>query len=191
VTTFSNQPDLYETFIMGSTRRIRLSFILAIIALITLFYVSTGRQSTETNPFYQRSRDALNLREAEEQNGRGIASDDAAVQQRLQEAADKAKQAAEKKATEFHGQGVKQAAEKAKVAEDVKGELRDAKDQEKLEIQNKDKVITQAEAQKALEEEKEKERAAAAAAAAARKVAQETLDVILKKSPSMSRIQFH
>jgi len=93
---------------MPSNRRFKATVLCIALALIIIIYVSSSPQRTRDSPFYTRTADALAQREKEEEGGRGIESDDIAVQRRLREAADAAKISADKKAAAFHGEDVKQ-----------------------------------------------------------------------------------
>jgi hypothetical protein len=171
---------------MSITRRARLSLLLLAIAFIFFTYFNSASERTQADPFYRSTSAALAQREAEEKDGKGLESDDAALQRSLREAADKAKEAADRKGEEFHGREVKKAAEKANVAEDVKEDFEEAKEAEKVEIKNKDIVMpqTQKNSEKFLAEEREKQDKAEKAAKADE--LKKVLNAILKKSPSQS-----
>jgi hypothetical protein len=164
---------------MPTPRRLRLSILLSVIAIIFLLYFYTAADQTRSSDFYTRTSSALAQREAEEKDGRALESDDAAVQRSLREAAEQAKKAADVKGVEFHGQEVKKAAEKANVAEDLKEDVQNAKKVEIKELENKDVVMSQ---EKVLESESEKEGPEREEDIKAK----ETFDSILKKSPSKS-----
>jgi hypothetical protein len=105
---------------MPSPRRTRATLLLVALALIVIIYISSAPASTRSSPFYTRTRDALAHREAEEAGGAILESDDVAVKMRLREAAEKAKLSADKKGEEFHGGEVKEKGERIKEAVEAK-----------------------------------------------------------------------
>jgi hypothetical protein len=122
---------------MPSNRRFKATILLvALIVIITIYITSAGHQ-TRSSPFYTRTSDALALREAEEQGGRAIESDDLEVQKRLREAEEKAKAAADKKGAEFHGEDVKKKAEKVKEENEAMGGGAGADGQKAVKVENK------------------------------------------------------
>jgi hypothetical protein len=94
---------------MPSSRRLRLrlTLLLAALAIFATIYVTSAPHSTRRSPFYTRTEESL------AQHERKISSDGAAVQQRLQDAERAAIKAAEVKAEEFHGEEGRRKAEEA------------------------------------------------------------------------------
>ncbi|KAF2672006.1 glutaredoxin [Microthyrium microscopicum] len=163
---------------MPPNRRIRALMMFAIAAIIAIIYISTSASQTRTNKFYTSTRDALSLRESEEAGGKALESDDGAVQARLKDAADKAKQSADKKAEEFHGADVKE--EGQKINSEIKATGEDGVARKSFKG-NSDKVMKEAEGrmdrehqQRLSEEPKETEE---------EHKAEEELNYILKRSP--------
>ena len=165
---------------MPSNRRLKVNLVFAIITVIVIFYIATSPSQTRSNPFYTSTRDALSQQEAEDAGGKALEGDALAVQARLKEAANKAKEAAEKKGTEFHGAEVKSKGQQIKA--DIKGTGEDGVARknmgggsEKVIMQAKDKIDRERERK---EEEHKNE-------SPADHKAEEELNYILKRSPSM------
>jgi type IV secretory pathway VirB10-like protein len=162
--------------------------LLFVIAIFTLIYMQTAGDSTRANSFYTSTSAALAQREAEERDGKALESDDVAVQQRLREAAEKARKSANEKAEKGYQPEVKKAAEEANVAAHVKGELKEAKAQEEVELRHKDVDMTKESGEKVLAKEGPAEEEIKAKEEADRKErqrredkAKEMLDDLLKK----------
>jgi hypothetical protein len=144
---------------MPSNRRFKATLLLLALIIIITIYITSAGQQTRSSPFYTRTSDALDAREAEERGGRGLESDDFEVQKRLREAEEKAKKAADKKGAEFHGEDVKKKAEKVK----------EEKDAVKAGVEGDGQKVVKPEESKESEEEHK---------------AETELNFILKRSPS-------
>jgi len=111
---------------MPSNRKFKVTVLFIAIAILITIYISSSGRSTRSSDFYTRTADALALRESQEKDGKGLESDDAEVQKRLRHAQEVAKEAASKKAEEFHGEEIKKKGEKIKQEVDRKNAAEDA-----------------------------------------------------------------
>lgn len=169
---------------MPSSRRIKVTIICILFAIIVSIYVSTSASTTRGDKFYKSTQDALlSYRKEQEANGKSLLNTDKPVEQRLSEAADRAKKVAEEKAADFHGSEIKEHGQdfirKPDVKDDMKetGEAGVAKQivrpgTDPLIVKTKEKVDKQREIQKTRETKEEHN-------------AEEELNFILKRSPSM------
>jgi hypothetical protein len=166
---------------MPSNRRFKVTILLLVIFSLVLFYRTSAARQTRSSAFYTSTTEALAQRAEEERDGKALESNDLEVHQRLKAAEEAAKKAADKKGHEFHGDGVKSAAEKAKsdveaaragVGDVVSGRPRrvlNGGSPEKILMEGDDKK----EVKKKVPESKED------------REAKEEMNYILKRSPSM------
>jgi hypothetical protein len=162
---------------MISARRIKAVILLAIVAFLIAIYVASSPSTTRSSAFYTSTRAALNQREADEANVKALESDDLAVQNRLREAEQKAKMAADRKGERFHGKDFKNGAKIVSVAVDhdagvARKTLKGGSEKVLLETKGKlDKVREEAEKNRATQTAEERK-------------AEAELNYILKRSPS-------
>jgi hypothetical protein len=170
---------------MPSSRRIKATVLFILFAIIITIYVSTSASETRANQFYTSTRDALSHREGQDSRGKDLLSDDKPTQQRLKEAEDKAKSAADQKALEFHGPDVKQQGQKAKP--EVKNEMEETGEDgvakqvvrpgtDPLIVKTKEKIDKERELKEATQTTEEHN-------------AEEELNFILKRGPSRCTVE--
>jgi glutaredoxin len=104
--------------IMPSNRRFRFTVLLVAIVFIIALYTTSGSRQTRDSAFYTKTSDALGHSKHE-----GGESNDKDIFQRLRDAEDAAKRAADKKGEEFHGEEVKSVASKAKAAAEANAKV--------------------------------------------------------------------
>jgi glutaredoxin len=89
--------------------RLRLTLLLAALAVFAIIYVTSAPHATRRSAFYTRTAESL----ARQEHGWETSGDASAVQQRLRDAHSAAVRAAEVKAEEFHGEEGRRKAEEA------------------------------------------------------------------------------
>jgi hypothetical protein len=165
---------------MPSSRRIKATVLFILFAIVVTIYISTSASETRANKFYTTTKDALSHGEGDGKTLKDLLNDDVPVQTRLKEAEEKAKNAADKKATEFHGPDVKEQAQGTKT--EVKNEMDETGEAgvakqvvrpgtDPLIVKTKEKIEKEREIKEATETKEEHN-------------AEEELNFILKRSPS-------
>jgi hypothetical protein len=101
---------------MAPNRRLKGVIGLVVLAVLITIYLSTGASSTKNSPFYTRTQEAIAQGDIKHEVLKDMTGADN-VHQRLRDAEDAAKKAADDKSADFHGEEV------VKKGEQIKAEL--------------------------------------------------------------------